>query len=551
MYKPRLRSRPGWLTLILLLAASIQAPAASPWRFWTQADRLSGAGIGLIPLYSADPNRISALLPWYFQRNFLIAADLAIFTIVVLAHVAWKHHKSLAFQSRHDPLTGLANRAIFEFTFQQAIADARVEKSQVAMILLDLDRFKPINDTLGYMVGDRFLKEVSIRLQRVARKQDTIARMGGDEFAILMPGLISGAQAEFMAQRILDELREPYYIDSFELSGSASIGISLFPEHGEDTSTLERLADMAMYRCKAQNKDQYAIFDAEVNRIDFRSAEMAGLIREALDLGYLRVFYQPMMTAGGKLASLEALIRMEHPHYGPIPPSEFIPIAEDTGLIARVGAWVLREACAQMVRWRESGHRDLRVSVNVSNLQLMKPDFADGVKATLERTGLDPYALTLEITETAMMRTWDQSRSQMEQLRSLGINIALDDFGTGYSTLNSLQLLPLDYIKIDRSFTERIGNEKDGLIVIRAIVDLAHQLGFEVIGEGIETPEQLAGLTSIGCDLLQGYLLGQPLSADDAGRLLSSAASPASAAESLRSLARWTGPAVAASVPGD
>ncbi|MGA2712115.1 MAG: EAL domain-containing protein, partial [Bryobacteraceae bacterium] len=225
--------------------------------------------------------------------------------------------------------------------------------------------------------------------------------------------------------------------------------------------------------------------------------------------------------------------------------------AEDTGLIARVGAWVLREACAQMVRWRASGHMGLRVSVNVSTLQLMKSDFADGVKAILLRTGLDPDALSLEITETAMMRTWDQSRSQMEQLRALGINIALDDFGTGYSTLNSLQLLPLDYIKIDRSFTERIGDKADGLVVIRAIVDLAHKLGFEVIAEGVETPEQLAGLTSIGCDLLQGFLLGPPLSADEAGRLLASTSNLTDAEESLRSLARWTSPAIGQGALGD
>jgi diguanylate cyclase (GGDEF)-like protein len=535
MRKPRLWPGPGWLILILSLAFALPALAVSP-----------------------GPNRLSTLLPWYVQKDFLIVADLAIFAIVVLGDVAWRHKKGIAYQSGHDPLTGLANRAVFEFTFQQAIADARAENSQIAMILLDLDRFKPINDTMGYVVGDRFLKEVSSRLKRVARKQDTVARIGGDEFAVLMPGLVTRAQAEFMAQRILDELREPYYIESFELSGSASIGISLFPEHGEDTATLERLADMAMYRCKAQNKDQYAIFDADVNRIDFRSAEMAGLIREALELGYFRVFYQPMTDPGGKLRALEALIRMDHPHYGPIPPGDFIPIAEDTGLIVRVGTWVLREACAQMVRWREAGHRDLRVSVNVSNLQLMKPDFAEGVKAILLRTGLDPCALTLEITETAMMRTWNQSRSQMEHLRSLGINIALDDFGTGYSTLNSLQLLPLDYIKIDRSFTERIGNNPDGLIVSEAIVDLAHKLSFEVIGEGVETHEQLAGLRSIGCDLLQGFLLGTPLSAEETGKLLASAvnrsgpnAGDTDATESLRSLARWTCPAIEASVLGD
>ena len=360
-------------------------------------------------------------------------------------------------------------------------------------ILLDLDRFKPVNDALGHAVGDLFLQEAGNRLRRVVRKQDTLARLGGDEFAILMPGIKTQAEAELMARNILTTLREPYFIERFELSGSASIGISLFPEHGADAATLHRLADLAMYRCKAQNKDQYAVFDAEVNRIDFRSAEMAGLIREALEDGYFHVYYQPMKTGSGQFAAVEALIRMEHPEYGSISPTDFIPIAEDTGLIARVGAWVLREACTQMVQWRAVGHRGLRVNVNVSALQVMKADFAESVQSILLETGLDPYALTLEITETAMMRTWTQAHSQMEQLRSLGINIALDDFGTGYSALNSLQLLPLDYVKIDRSFTARIDTQADGWIVIRAIVELAHKLGFEVIAEGIEVSRTTGG----------------------------------------------------------
>jgi diguanylate cyclase (GGDEF)-like protein len=505
-----------------------------------------GAGPGWLTLF-LGPARIhsfAVILPWYRERDFLILASLVIFVIALLTHVVWRHTRRTAFLSRHDLLTGLANRVVFETAFQHAISVARAEKTHVAMILLDLDRFKPINDTLGHAVGDLFLKEVSTRLRVAVRRQDTLARLGGDEFAILMPGLRTRADVELLAQNILHKLREPYFIDQFELAGSASIGISLFPEHGDDAATLHRLADLAMYRCKAQNKDQYAIFDAEVNRIDFRSAEMAGVIREALDHGYLKVYYQPLRTPSGEFAALEALVRIEHPRYGSIPPAEFITIAEDTGLIARVGTWVLREAAAQMVRWRAGGHHGLRVNVNVSTLQIMKADFAESVQSILAETGLDPYALTLEITETAMMRTWAQARSQMEELRSLGINIALDDFGTGYSTLNSLQLLPLDYVKIDRSFTARIDSNTDGWIVIRAIVELAHKLGYEVIAEGVESPEQLVGLKLIGCDLLQGFLLGAPLTALETGRLLDATRTLVAADESLRSLARWTSPSV-------
>ncbi len=492
------------------------------------------------PMPAVRLDSFAILLPWYRERDFLILASLAIFAIAFLGRIVWRHNRRTAYLSRHDRLTGLANQAVFEAAFQHAISAARTEKTHVAMILLDLDRFKPINDTLGHPVGDLFLKEVSNRLKRVVRKQDTLARLGGDEFAILAPGLRTHADAELLARNILHKLREPYFIDQFELAGSASIGISLFPEHGEDAATLHRLADLAMYRCKAQNKDQYAVFDDEVNRIDFRSAEMAGLIREALDHGYFRVYYQPLRAPSGQFVALEALVRLEHPRYGSIPPGDFITVAEDTGLIARVGTWVLREACEQMVRWRADGHHGLRVNVNVSTLQIMKSDFAESVQSILLETGLDPYALTLEITETAMMRTWAQARSQMEQLRSIGINIALDDFGTGYSTLNSLQLLPLDYVKIDRSFTARIDTNTDGWIVIRAIVELAHKLGYEVIAEGVESPEQLVGLKLIGCDLLQGYLLGAPLAAQETGRLLEATRTLNAADESLRSLARWT-----------
>lgn len=485
----------------------------------------------------------TVLTPWYLQKEFLLFAAIAVFLIAMLWRFAWRHHRRMEFQSRHDALTGLANRVVFEVRFQQAVAAARAENGRVAMLLLDLDRFKPINDTLGHVIGDLFLKEVSARLRAAIRKQDTLARLGGDEFAIVMPGLRTAEEAEWMAQDILRRLREPYFIDSYELAGSASIGISLFPDHGDDAATLQRLADMAMYRCKAQNKDEYAVFDAEVNRIDFRSAEMAGLIREALEMGYFKVRYQPLLTPAGAIAGFEALIRLDHPRFGPIPPGDFIPIAEDTGLITRVGDWVLREACTQMVRWQEAGHRGLRVSVNVSTLQVMRPDFAEGVEAVLRATGLDPYSLTLEITETAMMRNWEQSRTQMKRLRSHGINIALDDFGTGYSTLNSLQLLPIDYVKIDRVFTERIGEKAESVVVIQAIVTLAHTLGFEVIAEGVESPEQFSCLTAVGCDLLQGFLLGSPLSPEETEVLLASAGTVESAGDSLRALSHWTMPA--------
>ncbi len=465
----------------------------------------------------------SVLLPWYRQGQFLILASLALIIIAGLSRLAWRHHAKLAFQSGHDPLTGLANRKVFDVNFQEALNEARGENNQVAMILLDLDRFKPINDTLGHSIGDLFLKEVSARLLRSIRKEDTLARLGGDEFAIIMPRLQDRTEAELTAQRLLQVLREPYHIESFELSGSASIGVSLFPEHGGDAATLQRSADLAMYQCKAQNKDEYAVFDAEVNRLDFRSAQMAGLIREALENNYFRLHYQPLKAISGDLVGFEALIRLEHPRLGMIPPDDFIGIAEHTGLIVRVGNWVLREACLQMVRWHAAGHEGLRINVNVSTVQLMKPNYVEIVKSILDETRLKPAALTLEITETGMMRNLRESLAQIEELRAMGVTIALDDFGTGYSTLSSLYSLPIDYVKIDRSFVARLVEKAaHSLDVIESITTLAHKFGFEIVAEGIEFPEQLTAIRSVGCDVLQGYLLGRPMPSPDAEALLNS-----------------------------
>jgi diguanylate cyclase (GGDEF)-like protein len=415
------------------------------------------------------------------------------------------------------------NRTEFDLKFQEAVREARAENTQVAIILLDLDRFKPINDTLGHSVGDLFLKEVSARLSSAIRPQDILARLGGDEFAMIMPQLSDRGEAESMARNLLHVLRQPYRIESFELTGSASIGVSLFPEHGQETTILQRLADMAMYQCKARNKDEFVVFDAEVDRLDFRSAQIAGLIREALENDYFRLHYQPLTQNNGKLVGFEALVRLEHPSLGSIPPDDFISVAEHTGLIVRLGNWVLREACLQMVRWHAAGHTPLRINVNVSAIQISKSNYAETVKSILEETGLAPSALTLEITETQMMHNWHESLGQLEELRAMGLTIALDDFGTGYSTLSSLESLPMDYIKLDRSFVARLtGKAESGLAMVEAITTLAHKFGFEIVAEGIEFPHQLAALQSIGCDLLQGYLLGRPMSSQDADAVLGS-----------------------------
>lgn len=459
----------------------------------------------------------TVLLPWYREKPFLLFAALAAVIIFLTSRTAWRHHRKLAYQGRHDPLTGLANRTVFEASLQRAIADARGEDKSVAMILLDLDRFKPINDSFGHVTGDLFLKETGRRLRRLVRPQDTLARLGGDEFAIVMPALLTRSEAESMAQRIVHALRQPYRIESYELQGSASVGVSLFPEHGDDPATLQRLADMAMYRCKAQDKDDYAVFDPDAHQLDFRVSQMAGLIREGLEKRYFQLHYQPVQTRNGELIALEALVRLVHPRFGLIAPGDFISVAEETGLIIRLGNWVLREACRQMAEWSDP---KLRVNVNVSTVQLTRPDFAASVRETLAETGLDPAILTLEITETALMRSWEDSRHQIEELRALGVAIALDDFGTGYSTLSALHSLPVDYIKIDRSFVQRIDGTADGLVLIQGIIDLVHKFGFQVVAEGVEERSQWASLKLTQCDFFQGYLLGKPEPVEKIGRIL-------------------------------
>ncbi len=456
---------------------------------------------------------VSVLFPWYLQKEVLVLAAIAMAVIFYLARMAWLHHRRVTWQSRHDPLTGLSNRNVFEANFQEAIAEARSSDAGVAMILLDLDRFKSVNDTLGHGAGDAFLREASARLQRTVRRQDTLARMGGDEFAILMPAIGGRAEAEAMAQRALDVLRQPYYIEAYELTGSASVGVSLFPDHGDDAATLQRLADVVMYQCKARNKDEYAVFDPDARGIDFRSAQMAGLIREALECEYFEINYQPVKDMTGRLLGLEALLRLRHPRYGTIAPNDFIGIAEDTGLIVRVGNWVLREACRQTAEWHREGHDWLGINVNVSAVQLAKRDFVESVTSVLRETGLNPRSLSLELTETALMQNPAACRSKIEQLRSMGIRIALDDFGTGYSSLSSLHLLPIDSLKIDRSFVVRIGETARGLAVVGKIVELGHEFGLEVVAEGVETETQLAALGAAGCNAVQGFLIGEPVSA--------------------------------------
>lgn len=426
----------------------------------------------------------------------------------------------LAWQAQHDSLTGLPNRFLFEDRLQQAIARAGSESGRAAVIWMDLDRFKHINDTLGHRVGDLLLREISQRLLLHLRETDTLGRLGGDEFAIVAPGANASEDADSLARRILDVLQSPLSISGHELFVTASIGISLYPQDGADSVTLLRKADQAMYSAKARKCGQYSFFSKKMGEEETEALDIETHLRQAIETDNLEVFYQPQISMEREVAGLEALVRFRHPARGYIPPERFIPIAEERGLIGRLGEWVLRRVCRQGVEWKRRGCRLVRLAVNVSAIQLADTGFAERVRNILAETGMPPSTLELELTETAVMSNGEESARQVRRLRALGVTLALDDFGTGYSSLSYLHRLEMDRLKIDRSFISNLNTTHTTLPVVRAIITLAHSLNKEVVAEGVETEEQFGILRKAGCDLIQGCLFSQPVPAAIVERFL-------------------------------
>lgn len=426
----------------------------------------------------------------------------------------------LAWQARHDALTGLPNRFLLEERLESALARAGRNEWMVAVLLVDLDRFKQINDTLGHAVGDALLREVSARFEACLRKADILARMGGDEFMVVLSELRDVHDAQRVAEKLLDALRDPFLVRGYELFVTASIGISVYPRDGRDAATLQRNADSAMYRAKSRGKNRLQFFTPELGAAMLEQMELETALRRALDQKELALYYQPQMSAGGALAGLEALLVWNHPRLGPIPPSQFIPVAEDSGLIVPIGAWVLQEACRQNALWQRQGLPAVRVAANVSPMQFARADFIHAVAQALASSGLEPGLLELELTESIIMRDVEESLRQMERLRALGVSISIDDFGTGYSSLSYLRRLPIDSVKIDQSFLAELERDTSTLPLIRAIVSVAHSLGLTVVAEGVENESQAEALRAVGCDRLQGYLYGGALPAAEVERLL-------------------------------
>ncbi|MEE8347922.1 MAG: EAL domain-containing protein [Dehalococcoidia bacterium] len=421
----------------------------------------------------------------------------------------------------HDALTNLPNRTLLQDRLTVALAQAHRSKRMLAVMFLDLDRFKVVNDTVGHEGGDGLLRSVAERLASLMREGDTVARMGGDEFAILSPEIASVEDAPEVAERILDGLRKPWVVQGQEFHVTTSIGVALYPSDGDDAETLLRNADTAMYRAKEHGRDNYQLYTPAMNaRIAERLAVESSL-RHSLERGEFVVHYQPQVDLrSGQVVGTEALVRWQHPERGLVAPAEFIPVAEDTGLIVPLGEWVLRTACAQNKAWQEEGIPPLRVAVNLSARQFQQRNLIDMVAQVLEETGLDPHRLQLEITEGVAMQDTDFTIDVLQGLRAMGVQIAMDDFGTGYSSLSYLKRLPFKTVKIDRSFVRDLTVDLNDAAIAAAIIAMAHNLKLNVIAEGVETVEQLALLKRQGCDEMQGYLFSRPGPPDVIGELL-------------------------------
>ena len=434
------------------------------------------------------------------------------------------HQDELLRQALHDPLTGLGNRVLLHDHVEHALARSSRHPSAVhAVVFLDLDGFKTINDSLGHGSGDHVLRAVAGRLRTVVRTHDTVARLGGDEFAVLLEDT-DPTEASEVAGRILDAVRRPIDLAGTTVVVTASVGVAT-SEHSPNGEELVRDADVAMYAAKAGGKNRHLVFVAEMGEAVRRRMELENDLRLALDRNELEVAYQPIIDLGsGELLGTEALLRWHHHHHGDIQPSDFIPIAEDTGVIHEIGLWVLEEACRQTAEWsREHRHgAPVRISVNVSARQFESPRFGDDVASCLARTGLDPRWLTLEITESLFVGRTDGIIETLDRLRARGVQIAIDDFGTGYSSLGYLKSLPVDTLKIDRSFVARVTEGSEQAAVTQAVMKLARTFSLHTVAEGIETPAQAAHLAGLGCDMGQGYYFARPMPAHEMAAALRS-----------------------------
>ena len=525
----RLRKGRSWQTRLARLGAAIVMGLAISGMHYTgmAASRFAP---GSYCTSSASPNN-----SWLAITIAVIAlAVLTITTILLIydAHLDSKTRKhnrqlekaneqleevnaQLQHVATHDALTGLPNRLLLADRLNQAIAQAQRHQNRCAVFVVDLDRFKAINDSLGHFAGDAMLKEVARRLAAALRKADTLARMGGDEFVLILNEISNPEHLEAIAAKVLAHIAQPMKLSELELHASASIGISIYPADGKDAETLLQHADAAMYHAKKSGRNAHRFFTPEMSAFARERLELENGLRRALVQHELILHYQPKVDVRtGSIDSAEALIRWQHPTHGLMAPTDFIPLAEETGVIIPIGEWVLNEACRQAQSWRASGLRPLRVAVNLSAQQFRQKKLVDVVATALRAACLEPRYLELELTESTVMHDAEQSIEILRELSTLGVRISVDDFGTGYSSLSYLRRLPLDKLKIDRTFIRELATSRDDAAIVKAIVSLAHNLRIKVIAEGVETPDQLVYLRELGCDQYQGYHYSAPVPND-------------------------------------
>jgi diguanylate cyclase (GGDEF)-like protein/PAS domain S-box-containing protein len=444
----------------------------------------------------------------------------------------------MSYLAQHDVLTDLPNRLLLNDRLAQAISLARRNQTQAAVLFLDLDGFKHINDSLGHAIGDKLLQSVAARLSVCVRKSDTVSRQGGDEFVILLSEVTHAADAAISAAKIIADVRRVHSIDEHRLHVTASVGLSTYPQDGADAETLIKNADTAMYYAKQEGRDNYQFFgkDMRVRAVERQSLE--GELRYAIEREELVLHYQPKISLKtGSITSVEALVRWQHPKRGLLLPARFLAIAEESGMILTIGQWVLNEACRQTRAWLNLGLPAVAVAVNISSLEFRNEHFVDGVQLALKNTRLNPEYLELELTETVLMRNVESASAALKQIKALGVRLAVDDFGTGYSSLSYLTRFPIDVLKLDQSFVRDIIASTHDAIVVSAVIGMGKSLKNRVIAEGVETPEQLAFLQAYGCDEGQGYYFSRPIAAHHFARLLETGISAA--------VPKWMGPLTA------
>lgn len=429
--------------------------------------------------------------------------------------------KQISYSAEHDLLTGLPNRMLLNDRIDQAIVFAPRHNKKVAVLFLDLDSFKYVNDSLGHSVGDKLLQSVASRLAYCVRLSDTVSRLGGDEFAVLLSEVARPEDAALTARRILQAIEEVHHIDHHELHPTSSIGISVYPDDGLNSETLVKNADAAMYQAKENGRHGYQFFKTSMNVRAVQRQSIEENLRRALERQEFTVYYQPTVDLkSGAITGAEALLRWMHPKRGLVSPAEFIPVAEDSGLIVPIGQWVLREACRQTRAWLDAGLSMRSIAVNVSAMEFRDEGFLENVFSSLTQTGLDPASLELELTETVLMKHADSISSILKKFRASGVRIAIDDFGTGYSSLSYLRKFPIDVLKIDQSFVRQISATPSETAIVSAIISMGRSLNLRVIGEGVETAAELAFLQAHQCDAAQGFFFSKPVPAKEFAKLL-------------------------------